>query len=142
MWEEKWRSMQPEKRKIPDSDIGRKAQFEQMQVEFKAANRVITRLSMPWDALFREIEATINEDVTLLNVEPDTEKNEVRMTVEAKTLNAMLDYMKRMQTMPMFREAHIANHQVQSQDPQRPVRFLITAQWLKDVQPTASTESN
>lgn len=111
-----------------------KTNWEEMHAELKLANRVIERLSMPWDALFREIELSVDEQITLLNVEPDTEKKEIRIIAEAKSLTAMLDYMKRMRTIALFKDAHLLNHQIQQQDPQRPVRFLISANWVNVTQ--------
>jgi hypothetical protein len=138
--EAKWRSLQ-KARRSDASNPRQRADWEQLQAELKAANRVIGRLSMPWDALFQQVEATVDEQITLLAVEPDTEKREVRITAEAKSFNAMLDYFKRVRAVPLFREAHVINHQIQQQDPQRPVRFIVTAQWLEIGSPAAAAET-
>jgi Tfp pilus assembly protein PilN len=132
-WETKWRSLQKAQRKDTDPGPRQKAEWEQMQSELKAANRVIVRLSMPWDALFQEVERSVDEQITLLGVEPDPEKRELRITAEAKSLTAMLDYMKRLRAAALFRDAYILSHQVQQQDPQKPVRFVVTAQWGEPV---------
>lgn len=130
-WEEKWRTLQRQQSKEVSATPANKMEFEQLQAEIKAANRVIARLSMPWDTLFREIETSITPDVTLLNVEPDTEKNEVRITAETKTFTSMLEYEKALQGIAIFKNAHVISHQIQTQDPQRPVRFVVIAQWLQ-----------
>ncbi|MDO9420111.1 MAG: hypothetical protein Q7T66_05545 [Herminiimonas sp.] len=139
-WETKWRSLQMNQRISGEADAKQKMPSEQLLMELKSANRVIRHLSMPWDELFREIEASLNEEVTLLSVEPDTEKQEIRITAEAKNLIAMLDYMKRVQDMTSFKDAHIENHQIQVQDSQRPVRFLISAQWFSRTKSIATSQ--
>ncbi len=125
----KWRKLKKTQSKESRPAPEKKAEWEQLQAELKAANRVLTRLSMPWDALFQEMEASIDEQVALLSVEPDTEKRELRITAEAKNLGAMLAYMKRLQAIALFKDAHVSSHQIQLQDPQRPVRFMLSARW-------------
>lgn len=104
-------------------------EWARLQAEVKTGNRVIRQISFPWDDLFHDIEASVTENVALLSVEPDPEKREIRITAEAKDFNAMLDYESRLDTISLFENAHISNHQLQLQDPQRPVRFIATAQW-------------
>lgn len=130
-WEVKRRALQRQQSTEADATFASKLELEQLQAKIKAANRVIARLSMPWDALFREIETSVNPDVTLLSVEPDTEKREVRITAETRNFSSMLEYEKTLQEIAMFKGVHIISHQIQTQDPQRPVRFAVTAQWLQ-----------
>lgn len=106
------------------------AQLAQEQAELKLMAQVNGRLGLPWDALFNEIEATVDEHVTLLSVEPDAEKGALHVTAEARDLGAMLAYGKRLAASARFKDALIQSHQVQVQDPQRPVRFVVAAQWL------------
>jgi Tfp pilus assembly protein PilN len=136
-WEAKWRSLQKVEHKRTESGPIQKAELERLQTELKTATRIAERLSLPWDALFRDIESSVDEQVTLLSIEPDTEKREVRILAEAKTFNAMLDYVRRVQAISLFKNAHVTNHQIQQQDPQRPVRFVVNAQWL-DILPQAT----
>ena len=106
------------------------ANLAQEQGELKLMRQVNARLSLPWEALFNEIEATVDEHVTLLSVEPDAEKGVLQVTAEARDLGAMLAYGKRLAASARFKDAQIQSHQVQVQDPQRPVRFVLAAQWL------------
>lgn len=99
------------------------------QSELKMARQVSDRLTVPWDNLFRELEASVGEEVTLLSIEPDREKRQLRITAEARNLPAMLDYARRLRELPSFREAYVVSHQVQTGDPQKPVRFVMSAQW-------------
>jgi hypothetical protein len=129
-WENKWRGLQKVQNSRTESGPGKKAEWEQLQTELKAANRVIGHLSMPWDALFHEVENSITSQVSLLSVEPDTEKREVHIVAEAKSLNGMLDYVRRLRTSTLFKDAYVVSHQTQEQDPQRPVQFVVNVQWV------------
>lgn len=108
----------------------RDVQSPALQGELKFANRVIGRLSMPWDHLFNELEASVDEQVVLIGVEPDAEKGRLVLTAEGRNLSAMLNYEKRLADSSLFRDVIIQNHQIQLQDPQKPVRFVIGAVWL------------
>jgi len=130
-----------EKSDVSPAKLGRNTpEWQKRQAELKEANRVIDRLSMPWGLLFREIEGLASDEVTLLGIEPDTDKGEIRLIAEAKDFSAMLGYLKRMQGVPLFADPHIVTHQIQQQDPQRPVRFTVSAGWVAPVQKTEKVE--
>lgn len=102
---------------------------ERVKSELRFANSVIEKLDTPWDRLFGAVESTFNEQVTLLSVEPDTERNEVRLTAEAKDMKAMLDYVQQLRRSSMLKNGYLVDHQINQQDPQRPVRFTVAATW-------------
>jgi Tfp pilus assembly protein PilN len=101
------------------------------QAEINYANRVIDRLALPWDRLFNEMENTVDSQVVLLGVEPDAERGRISFTSEARDLSAMLSYERRLGGSALLRDVHVQSHQVQIQDPQRPVRFVVGATWLQ-----------
>ena len=102
---------------------------EQVAQEIKQANATILELSLPWKELFEAFESSRNSDVAVLTIEPDAQKGLVRIGAEAKSLNSLLDYMAYLQKIPFFKEVSLLNHQIQDQDPQKPVRFMIQASW-------------
>lgn len=102
------------------------------QAEVVYTNSIVRRFSLPWSGVFEEIDASVGDDVALLSVEPDTEKRELRVIAEAKNFSAMLDYTSRLQAGRFFRNSHVISHQIQQQDPQRPVRFVLVATWAED----------
>jgi Tfp pilus assembly protein PilN len=106
-----------------------KEALARLQAELKMARQVGERLTVPWDNLFRELEASVGDQVTLLSIEPDREKRQLRITAEARNLPAMLEYERRLRELPSFQEAYVVSHQVQTADAQRPVRFVMSAQW-------------
>lgn len=105
-------------------------QREQMRTEMAEALWIRMQLHLPWSELFRELENSISNDVTLLGVEPDPARGALHLTAEARNFEEMLAFEKRLRALPIFRDMHIVNHQVQIQDSQKPVRFVLNAQWI------------
>lgn len=102
---------------------------ERVKSELRFASLVIEKLDTPWDILFGAVESAFNEQVTLLSVEPDTERREVRLLAEAKDLEAMLDYVQQVRESPVLKNGYLVDHQINLQDPLRPVRFTVMASW-------------
>jgi Tfp pilus assembly protein PilN len=102
---------------------------EQTARETKQANAVILQLSLPWKDLFEALEATRTNEVAVLSIEPNVKNGLVNISAEAKKLDSMLDYAASLQKLALFREVLILNHQVQEQDPEKPIRFVVQAVW-------------
>jgi hypothetical protein len=102
---------------------------EQVARETKQVNAAILALSLPWNEFFEAFEATRTDDVAVLAIEPDAQKGLVRISAEANKLENMLNYVATLQKIAMFREVLILNHQIQDQDPQKPIRFVVQAVW-------------
>lgn len=102
---------------------------EQIVRETKQANAAILELSLPWKELFDAFEVSQTSAVAVLAIEPDAQKGVVRISAEVKKLESMLDYVASLQKIALFREVLILNHQIQDQDPERPVRFVLQAAW-------------
>jgi Tfp pilus assembly protein PilN len=102
---------------------------EGMAKEVKRANEVLRQLSLPWGNLFQTIESAATKNVALLALEPDTEKRQVKISGEAKNIEAMIDYIKKMENHEVFGTVYLQSHHVQMQDPERPVRFVLQAIW-------------
>ncbi len=98
-------------------------------LEVKRANEVLRQLSVPWDGLFQTVESVASKDVTLLALEPDTEKRLVKISGEAKNMMAMLDYIKQLENRDVLGTVYLQSHHVQLQDPEKPVRFELLAMW-------------
>ncbi len=97
--------------------------------EVKNANDALRHLSVPWDALFRAVEASGGNKVTLLALEPDIEKREVKIKGEAKNFRSLMNYITQLQGHDIFGSVYLQNHDVQLEDPDKPVRFSILAAW-------------
>lgn len=100
-----------------------------MAKEVKRANEVLRQLSLPWGNLFQTIESASTKNVALLALEPDTEKRQVKISGEAKNIESMLDYIKKLENREVFGTVYLQSHHVQLQDPEKPVRFVLQAIW-------------
>lgn len=103
-----------------------------VEAEMRGASVVMERLAMPWDRLLNALEASVDEQSTLLTIEPNPVKGQVTLTVEAKDLPSMVAYQRRLETNALFREVQILNHQMQIQNPMKPVRFEVLARWKQE----------
>jgi hypothetical protein len=97
-----------------------------------AAADIEKQLSVPWSRLLAELEAAsqdVASTVSLLEVAPDAAKHLVRITAEARTLPDALAYLERLQKSPVLRYPMLDSHELRKDDPQRPIRVKLTAEW-------------
>ena len=97
--------------------------------EIHRANDVIDQIALPWDRLFRAVESAAGTRVALLGITPDQKAGTVEVGGEAADLDAMFDYVKRLQRQPALTRVYLVNHKINDQDAQHPVRFTVTASW-------------
>ena len=98
-------------------------------LEVKQANQVVRQLTLPWNALFKAVETSGGENIALLSMEPDMQKGMVKISGEAKDLNALLTYVKQLSTRKVFGNVFLQNHKIQETDPQKPLHFSLLAYW-------------
>lgn len=112
----------------PESVTGGRGR-ETFALEVKRANEVLRQLNLPWEGLFRAVELSGGKDVALLALEPDTEKHSVKISGEAKNMAILLDYIKQLEQREVFGAVYLQSHQILLQDPDKPVRFALLADW-------------
>ncbi len=100
-----------------------------LRSELKQANGVVELLSLPWNALFADIEASQDDKVALLAIEPDPEKHTLMITAEAKDYDAMLSYMRLLQTRTSIKNVYLKSHLLELDSAEVPIRFVIVASW-------------
>jgi len=98
------------------------------QEEFAAAQDTILRLSMPWDNVFRALEAARSDDVALLSIEPDAGSGSLSITGEARSYPATLTYVAWLSHEKTLKNVRLAKHEIQN-EARRPVLFTISADW-------------
>lgn len=101
------------------------AEARDREQEVRRANEVLRRLSLPWDRLFQAVESASGKEVALLSIDPDLEKGVVKISGEAKNLAAALEYIQKLEKQEMFGTVYLQSHQLQRQDPEKPVRFTL-----------------
>ncbi len=97
--------------------------------QIKETQLVVNTLSMPWSDLLNGIEKASLEDVALLSLQPDSKKQQVVLTGEAKNLPAVLAYIDRLESQTMLEKVYLQKHGVSETDNDRPVQFTIVAIW-------------
>lgn len=126
-WEDKLARIERDRGSRPAVGAGIRDGVESPEV--RRANEVLRQLSLPWELLFRTVESVAGDDVTLLALEPDMEKRMVKISGEAKDFPAMLNYITKLEAKEVFGPVYLQSHEVQQQDPNRPVRFALIVVW-------------
>lgn len=93
----------------------------------RAADLVLRQLSLPWPEIVRTVEAAATRDVAVLQLQPDALRRELRLTAEARSQDMMMEFLRRLAEAKALGDVHIVSHQVQLEDPQRPLQFSILA---------------
>lgn len=109
-----------------------KADTAPREAEIERANEVIAQLTLPWGRLFAVLEEANGKDVALLSIQPEKDKGLLAIDGEAKDIPALLDYMRRLNDSKLLRDVDLLSHQIQQQDPQKPVHFNLSAKWIVD----------
>jgi hypothetical protein len=102
---------------------------EGLALEVKRANEVLRQLTLPWGELLEAVESAAGKKVSLLALEPDTEKQVVKISGEARDFVSLLNYITQLEEKEVFGPVYLQSHQVQERDPDKPVRFSLLAVW-------------
>jgi hypothetical protein len=113
--------MSPERRPV------RALPKERLEQETKSAEAVVRELTVPWGPLLRGLEEAAMRDVAILQLQPDAQLRVLKLTAEARTADAMFRYLQRLAAAQGLGDAHLVSHQVQRDDPQRPIQFSVQA---------------
>ncbi|HYS58357.1 MAG TPA: hypothetical protein VEM34_09495 [Burkholderiales bacterium] len=100
---------------------------ERLDAEAKIIDAAVRQLSIPWAQMIEAVEAASTGEVTVLQLQPDTQQRSLRLTAEAKSREAMLRYVRRLGETRVLSGVHLVNHHVQVQDPSRPIQFGVQA---------------
>jgi hypothetical protein len=93
------------------------------------ARTVVGHLAGPGERLFLTLEAIEEPDVALLALTPDTRKLTLRIQAEARGPDAMLSYLRVLKQSRAFTQVVLLEHEIQDSDPDRPLRFSLSAAW-------------
>lgn len=100
---------------------------ERLDEEVKRAEAVVRSLTLPWAGLIRSVEQAAMRDVAILQLEPNPEARIVKLTAEAKSRQAMFEYLRRLGAAGGVAEVHLVSHQLNREDPQRGLQFSVHA---------------
>jgi Tfp pilus assembly protein PilN len=99
------------------------------EAQASAVNAAVMQLNLPWRALHDAVQAATPPTVALLALEPDAKKSALRITAEARNSDDMITYVEQLQAIDWFGPVSLVRHEVNEQDPNRPIRFQIDARW-------------
>jgi len=94
-----------------------------------AVNAAILQLNLPWRDLRDAVQGATPASVALLALEPDAKRRVLRITAEARSSDDMLAYVERLQDEEWFTGVALSRHEINEQDPNRPIRFQLDAEW-------------
>jgi Tfp pilus assembly protein PilN len=103
--------------------------FALPEAQATAVNSTIAQLNLPWRDVLDAIEAATPGDIALLAIDPDAKKHLLKGMAEAKTSDGMIAYVERLKQQPFFASVVLTKHEINEQDPNRPMRFQFEAQW-------------
>ena len=103
---------------------------EATALEIRAVNAIIDQLALPWESLFRAIESAAFDKIVLVGITPDAGSGTVEVTGEATDREAMIDYVRRLESQPELHGVYLLSHQFDKRGGARPFRFTATASWL------------
>lgn len=104
-----------------------KAQIPDAQA--KAINASVLQLNLPWRDMQEAVAAATPANVALLALEPDPNKQLLKISAEAKNADDMIAYIEQLKQQEFFLGAALSRHEINDADPNRPIRFQVEAQW-------------
>jgi hypothetical protein len=96
----------------------------------QAINAAIAQLNLPWRDLFDAVQHATPAGIALLSLEPDASRRWIRITGEARTLDDVAGYQRRLGQVALFKRAVLLRHE--RQEPAGVVRFAVEARWAAD----------
>ncbi|WP_229259777.1 hypothetical protein [Duganella aquatilis] len=105
-----------------------KAAIPEAQATF--VNGAIRQLNLPWRELQDAVLTATPRTVALIAMEPDAGKRILKITAETKNSDDMVAYVEGLKEQESFTSVMLSRHEINEQDPNRPLRFQLEATWL------------
>jgi len=101
-------------------------------VELRRAAHLAAGLQGPWLQLMPQLEAAGNGDIALLSLDADTAKAQINVAGEARSLEAVFDYAKRIGEQSGFASVQVQNYEFHKSGTQDVVQFKLSARWRSE----------
>ena len=98
-------------------------QIQQIQITVGA-------LTLPWNELLQGIEKADMQDIALLSLDPNSKKQQVTLSGEAKNLQTALSFIQKLEAQPMLEKVSLQKYNIDEANLFKPVKFTLIAQWL------------
>jgi len=105
------------------------AQTREQAQNLAEMNKVSQQLRRPWERLFATLERLPRDNIALLSLTPDARKGQVRISAEARDLEAMLDFHQRLEASDELFDVSLLSHEIVANVPEHPVQFNLSATW-------------
>ena len=120
--------------RVLTGDTGTKLSLTPAQIREQAQNlaemrKVSQQLRRPWEHLFATLESMPRDNIALLTLTPDARKGQVRISAEARDLEAMLDFHRRLEASDELSDVSLLSHEIVANVPEHPVQFNLSATW-------------
>lgn len=97
--------------------------------ELAAVRDTVERIGLPWDSLFRALEAAASDQIALAGIEPDPKSGTVLISGDSKNYLAALSYVLNLSREEALTRVQLVRHEAKAGDPQGPVSFAVSAAW-------------
>jgi hypothetical protein len=97
--------------------------------ELEGARETIRRLSTPWNALFRALEASRIGTVAISAVEPDPAARMVEVRGDARNYLAALSFVANLREQRALHDVRLVRHETSADGQGLPLRFTVSASW-------------
>ncbi|MGY4494835.1 pilus assembly protein [Pseudomonas sp. TE3610] len=105
------------------------AQVREQEQNLAEMRKVSQQLRRPWERLFAMLEGLPRTDIALLALTPDAHKGQVRITAQARNLEAMLAFHRQLEASDELSDVSLLNHEIDAEAPEHPVQFNLSATW-------------
>lgn len=109
--------------------------------QHKAWERLAAQLGMPWAVWLSQVQSVMPDAVALVAVEPDARLGRTRVQAEARDLDTLMRYAQSLAGLGPVTAVFPIRHEVNEQDPNRPVRMTLDVHFGQAVEPAADTAS-
>ena len=99
------------------------------ETQARAVNLAVLQLNLPWRDLLNALEDGTPKTIALLSIEPDAKKQSLKGVAEAADSDAMLDFISQLKQQSFFDQVNLSKHEINEQDPNKPLRFQFEARW-------------
>lgn len=99
------------------------------EAQATAVNLAILQLNVPWRELEDALATATPANIALLALDPDARKRILKITAEARNSDDMVGYVQVLKQQEFFSGAALVRHEIEEQDPNKPIRFQVEAQW-------------
>lgn len=90
-----------------------------------ALARSTQQLNVPWAAILDGLEQHATPDIALLGIEQDAVQGRLRLAIEARRLQSLVDFAQRLGESSAFERVGLVKHDTVDRDPAAPVRLSL-----------------